>query len=69
MLFRSCRVGTGESGIVLCGGMELRLTLALFMGMGGWDRWAEDLKTKRKYVQRPGENGSGGTEKINWYLI
>ena len=27
-----CRVGTGESGLVLCGGMELRLTLALFMG-------------------------------------
>ena len=27
-----CRAGTGESGLVLCGGMELRLTLALFMG-------------------------------------
>ena len=36
---------------------------------GGWDGQAEDLKTERKYVQRPGENGSGGTEKISWYLI
>ena len=27
-----CRVGTGESGLVFCGGMELRLTLALLMG-------------------------------------
>ena len=25
-----CRVGTGESGLVLCGGMELRLPLELF---------------------------------------
>ena len=27
-----CRVRTGDSGLALCGGMELRLTLALFMG-------------------------------------
>ena len=29
---RACRVGTGESGVVLCGGIELLLPLELFMG-------------------------------------